>query len=91
MPSEPTWPAWWDRELELSAHVLRRMVDRDFSEVDLRRMLDEATGLRPDIEAGRWIVATRHLDRRWEVILEPDESVGVVLVVTAYPVSTSQP
>ena len=32
------WPAWWDWELELTAHVLKRMVDRRFSEVDLRSM-----------------------------------------------------
>ena len=89
-PSEPIWPTWWDWELEPSAHVLRRMVDRDFSEIDLRRMLQEATAPRPDIEVGRWVVATSHAGRPWEVIVEPDESVGLLVVVTAYPVTTSQ-
>ncbi len=43
----PRWPEWWDWELELSPHLLKRMADRGFSELDLRAMLDrqEATGL----------------------------------------------
>jgi hypothetical protein len=86
-PSESSWPAWWDWELELSTHALKRMIDRDFSEVDLRRMLAEATDLRADIEAGRWVAVTTHTSRPWEVILEPDESLELLVVVTAYPVS----
>lgn len=39
------WPSWWDWELEFSPHLLKRMIDRQFSEVDLRRMLEHATGL----------------------------------------------
>ena len=42
------WPAWWDWEIELSPHLLKRMVDRRFTEVDLRRMLERATGYRED-------------------------------------------
>ena len=29
------WPPWWKWELELSFHILKRMVDREFTEVDL--------------------------------------------------------
>jgi len=37
---ETGWPEWWDWELDLSPHLLERMVDRGFSEVDLRRMME---------------------------------------------------
>ncbi len=80
------WPAWWDWELELSPHLLKRMVDRRFTEVDLRRMLQAATRVRRDIVPGRWVVVTRHQDARWEVIVEPDVEAQVLVVVTAYPV-----
>jgi hypothetical protein len=80
------WPEWWEWELELSPHLLKRMVDRGFSETDLRAMMHGATACRPADEAGRWIVATRHNDRRWEVIVEPDSSDKLLVVITAYPV-----
>jgi hypothetical protein len=39
--------------MELSAHFLKRMEDRAFNEVDLRRMLEYASDHRADIlEAG---------------------------------------
>ena len=47
------WPPWWSWELRLSGHVLRRMVERDFNEADLRAMLDAATGYRKDVVEGR--------------------------------------
>lgn len=50
--SRRRWPEWWNWELELSPHLLKRMVDRRFTEVDLRRMLQVATRLRWDIEPG---------------------------------------
>jgi hypothetical protein len=33
---------------------LKRMVDRRFTEIDLRQMLEGASSLRPDVEEGRW-------------------------------------
>ena len=63
------------------------MVDRDFTEVDLRRMLEYATGLRVDVVDGRWVIETWHARRRWDVIVEPDEESRLLVVVTAYPVS----
>lgn len=63
------------------------MVDRDFTEVDLRRMLEYTTGLREDVVAGRWVVETWHARRPWEVTIEPDEEIRLLIVVTAYPVS----
>ena len=73
-------------ELELSAHLLKRMEDRAFNEVDLRRMLELATGHRADILEGRFVIDTRHAGRSWEVIVEPDEIRQLLVVITAYPV-----
>ena len=39
------------------------MADRSFSEVDVRRMLEDAKTYEPDIESGRWVIYTVH-DRR---------------------------
>lgn len=83
------WPQWWDWELELSSHVLKRMVDRRFSEVDLRGMIASAMDLREDEEPGRWVVETSHESKLWEVIVEPDPPAGLLLVVTAYPVESA--
>lgn len=80
------WPPWWEWDLELSPHLLTRMVQRRFSEIDLRAMLEAATGLHPDVEPGRWVVEARRGRRAWEVIVEPDRSARVIVVVTAYPV-----
>jgi hypothetical protein len=80
------WPAWWDWELELTPHVLKRMVDREFTELDLRQMLEDASSLRPDVEEGRWVVTARHRRRAWEIVVEPDSAERVLVVITAYPV-----
>ncbi|HEU4600692.1 MAG TPA: hypothetical protein VFS24_01930 [Steroidobacteraceae bacterium] len=83
----PAWPPWWDWELELASHLFKRMADRDFSEVELRRMLFAASDFRRDVVPGRWVIETRHKRKAWEVIVEPDSSAQVLVVVTAYPVS----
>jgi hypothetical protein len=62
------------------------MEDRDFTEVDLRRMIEQATGLVPDVVEGRYVVETRHGRRVWHVIVEPDTIDQLLVVVTAYPV-----
>ena len=80
------WPEWWDWELELSPHVLKRMLDRAFSEVDLRVMMEGALRLREDDEPGRWVVETKHDARSWEVIVEPDMEDRLLVVITAYSV-----
>jgi len=84
--SRPEWPDWWDWELELSPHLLKRMSDRRFTEIDLRRMLERARGYREDVAEGRWVIETRHHGRPWEVIVEPDREQQLLVVVTAYPV-----
>ena len=72
--------------MELSPHLLKRMVDRGFTEVELRHMLERAVSLRRDIVPQRWVVGTRHRRRRWEVIVEPDNEAERLVVITAYPV-----
>lgn len=58
-----------------------------FTEIALRRMFTIATDVRPDVVAGRWIITTRHRRTAWEVIVEPDPAVQLLVVVTAYPVA----
>jgi hypothetical protein len=65
----PTWPSWWEWDLELSSHLFKRMADRDFTEVDVRRMVSAATGLRPDVVPGRCIAVTRHRRTAWDVVV----------------------
>jgi hypothetical protein len=79
-------PEWWDWELEFSPHLLKRMDDRRFTEIDLRRMLERALGYREDVVEGRWVIETKHRGRAWEVIVEPDWERQLLVVVTAYPV-----
>jgi hypothetical protein len=62
------------------------MTDRQFTEVDLRRMLEHAKGHRADIEEGRWVIDVSHKRAAWEVIVEPDTTTQLLVVVTAYPV-----
>ena len=74
----------------MSAHLLKRMEDRAFNEVDLRRMLEHASGHRPDIVEGRFVVEALHAGQSWEVIVEPDEIRQLLVVITAYPVDQAQ-
>ena len=67
----------------LSPHVLKRMVDRGFTEVDLRAMLERAASLHEDMVDGRWVVDTRHESRDWAALLEPDEEAQLLVVITA--------
>jgi hypothetical protein len=62
------------------------MEDRGFNELDLRSMLENARACRPDIVGGRWVIETRHNRRAWEVIVEPETEIEILVVVTAYPI-----
>jgi hypothetical protein len=77
-------PDWWEFELELSPHVLDRMIERDFSEADLRLMMEVANGLRSSESIGRWNVETSRLGDQWEIVVEPDVLDRVIVVITAY-------
>jgi len=61
------------------------MVDRGFSEVHLRAMMESATSLREDEEPGRWVVETSHESRPWEVMVESDVEDQLLIVMPAYP------
>ena len=80
------WPQWWSWELELSPHLLKRMVDRSFNEADLRLMLENATGYHENHEEGRWAIESKHEGRPWEIIVEPVPEEQILVIVTAYPV-----
>ena len=71
--------------MELSPHLLKRMEDRRFSEVDLRHMLQRASTYRRDVVQGRWRIVTRHRRKRWEAVVEPDWAAKLLVVITAYP------
>jgi hypothetical protein len=66
------------------------MEDRGFNEVDLRRMLEHASGHTADIMAGRYVIEARHAGQPWAVVVEPDEGRQLLVVVTAYPVDQGQ-
>jgi hypothetical protein len=83
-----SWPPWWKWDLEITPHVERRMEDRDFTEVDLRDMMEKAAGFRADFIEGRFVIETDFRGRRWEVIVEPDAVDGLLVVITAYAVET---
>ncbi len=82
------WPEWWAWDLDFTSHLLERMIDRCFSEVDLRAMMESARGLRQDELGDRWVIETVRDSRPWEVIVEPDWDDQLLIVITAYPVST---
>lgn len=78
-------PTWWGWELAFTAHIEARMEERQFSEVDLRVMLQETSALEPARRPGRFLARTRLRGRPWIVVLEPDPDAELVFVVTAYP------
>ncbi len=61
------------------------MLQRNFTEIDLRSMLDRATGYHADAIEGRWIVETHHQHHVWEIVLEPDYQYQCLVIITAYP------
>lgn len=80
-----TMPEWWSWPFVLLPHVERRMEDRGFSEVELRRMLAGVRHIEPARRSGRWIVTSRLHGRRWTVVVEPDAMDQITYVVTAFP------
>jgi hypothetical protein len=61
------------------------MIDRQFTEVDLRRMLEQTSRFDPDAIEGRWVITTFHAQRRWEVIVEPEPERLILVIITAFP------
>lgn len=51
-------------------------------------MLDKASSYQRDVAVGRWAILTRHHRRSWKVIVEPDQHMRILVVVTAYPIES---
>jgi hypothetical protein len=81
---KPVWPPWWEWELKPIDHAFESMEKRDFTEIDLRRMMEHATGYERDIVGGRWVIETRRNRARWQIIVEPIPEKEILEVVTAY-------
>ena len=87
MPPESTFPEWWNWELSFTAHAELRMEHRGVTEVDVRAMLERATGYEPSVVDGRFMIHAVHKNRPWIVIVEPDVDSTLLVVVTPYEVS----
>lgn len=83
----PTFPEWWNWDLSFTSHAEMRMEQRGVTEVDVRAMLERATGFEPSVVEGRFMIHSRHVERPWIVIVEPDADVNLLVVVTVYEVS----
>lgn len=80
-------PEWWDWELVFSGHAELRMEQRGVSEVDVRSMLQAARGYSPSVVLGRFMIDTAQAGRPWVVIVEPDRTECLLVVVTVYEVN----
>ncbi|MGI9014713.1 MAG: DUF4258 domain-containing protein, partial [Phycisphaerales bacterium] len=78
------WPDWWQYDVVISPHVVERMGERGFTEIDLRGMLEDATDYRESVMPGRFVLTTTHNRDSWEVVVEPDDMNTILVVVTAY-------
>jgi hypothetical protein len=78
-------PEWWFWDIEISSHVEKRMVQRSFTEIDLRSMLFFAQDHKEDIEEGRFKILSELNHVPWEIIVEPDHFEKLLVIVTAYP------
>lgn len=83
----PTFPEWWNWELTFSSHAELRMEQRGVTEVEVRAMLERATGFEPSVVEGRFMIDAHHAQRPWVVIVEPDAEVNLLVVVTVHEVS----
>jgi hypothetical protein len=62
------------------------MEERGLNEVDLREIMDAATGFSPALEEGRFIVFASRRSHLWKIIVEPDSDARALVVVTVFPV-----
>jgi hypothetical protein len=83
----PTFPEWWNWDLSFTSHAELRMEQRDVTEVEVRAMLERATGFEANVAKGRFMIRTRHRQNPWMVIVEPDADAKLLVVVTVYEVA----
>ncbi|MEM8873697.1 MAG: DUF4258 domain-containing protein [Planctomycetota bacterium] len=79
-------PYWWDWELVMSPHVVKRMASRDISELDIRDMAERADGWSFDPYPGRVRLHTTMNGRAWRIVVEPQENIEAIEVVTTFAV-----
>jgi len=82
----PTFPDWWRWELTFTSHAELRMEQRGVTEVEVRAMLESATGFEPSVVEGRFMINAHRAQRPWIVILEPDADGSLLVIVTVYEV-----
>jgi hypothetical protein len=68
------------------AKSLHQMEEGIASGVD-RALIEHAARVLPSCKILAGAEASLHARRPWEVIVEPDEEIRLLIVVTAYPVS----
>jgi hypothetical protein len=83
----PNFPEWWNWTLSFTSHAELRMEQRGVTEVEVRAMLERATGFEASVVEGRFMIQTRRGEGPWIVIVEPDADASLLVVVTVYEVS----
>jgi Domain of unknown function (DUF4258) len=83
----PTFPEWWNWDLSFTGHAELRMEQRVVTEVEVRAMLERATGFEASVVEGRFMIHTQCGQSPWVVIVEPDAEARWLVVVTVYQVS----
>ena len=71
-------------KLRIDAFCKTRPVERI---LDVRAMLERASGYEPSVVEGRFMIHVVHRQRPWIVIVEPDGDAKLLVVVTPYEVS----
>ena len=83
----PTFPEWWSWDLSFTGHAELRMEQRGVTEVEVRAMLERATGFEASVVEGRFMIHSQRGQSPWVVIVEPDVEARLLVVVTVYEVS----
>jgi gluconate kinase len=78
------WPEWWFWDVEITPHIEKRMLQRDFNEIELRQMLHSAKYFEKDIVDGRFKILTDFKKNEWEIIVDPDYEENLLVIITAY-------
>jgi len=63
----PTFPEWWNWNLSFTGHAELRMEQRGVTEVEVRVMLERATGFEASVVEGRFMIQTRRGQSPWIV------------------------
>ena len=64
------------------------MTDRRFTEIDLRGMLERATGYERDAIPERFLIKSRLRRHEWHIIVEPDTPEKLLVVITVQSTRT---